>query len=36
MKIINLNEKTLEDIKINKNNCINCKKCYNSCPMMSK
>ena len=36
MKIINLNEKTLEEIKINENNCINCKKCYNSCPMMSK
>lgn len=36
MKIINLNEKTLEDIKVNKDNCINCKKCYNSCPMMSK
>ena len=36
IKIINLNEKTLEEIKINENNCINCKKCYNSCPMMSK
>ena len=36
MKIINLNEKTLEEIKINENNCINCKRCYNSCTMMSK
>ena len=36
IKIINLNEKTLEEIKINENNCINCKRCYNSCPMMSK
>ena len=34
--LINFNEKTLEEIKINENNCINCKKCYNSCPMMSK
>lgn len=25
IKIINLNEKTLEEIKINENNCINCK-----------
>ena len=37
IKIINLNEKTLEEIKINENNCINCKKCIREigCPAIT-
>ena len=36
MTKVNLSKKTLDDIRMNENNCINCKKCYNSCPMMNK
>lgn len=36
MQKINLSKKTIEEIKINENDCINCKICYNACPMMSK
>lgn len=34
MKKINLDEKSLIEIIDNKNNCVNCKICFNSCPMM--
>ena len=34
MTKVNLSKKTLDDIRMNENNCINCKKCYNSCPMI--
>lgn len=36
MKKINLNEKTLELVKDKYDNCINCKLCYNDCPMMKE
>lgn len=34
MQKINLNKKRLAEIINNENNCVNCKICFNSCPMM--
>lgn len=34
MKKINLDEKRLIEVIDNESNCVNCKICFNSCPMM--
>lgn len=36
MNNIKLNEDILEEVKLNEINCIDCKKCFNSCPMMKE
>lgn len=36
MNKIDLDKKLLKDIEANEDNCINCKKCYNACPMMKE
>lgn len=36
MQKISLNRDTLEKVNLNENDCVNCKKCFNICPMMKE